>query len=153
MSREWMINLAKEKEIERTKKGDYPSNWPEIADWVKTLAGWQCERCGHAHERYAEEGFVLTVHHLDGNKWNCELWNLAALCQRCHLRIQSRVDFLHIPEVWDWEMNQYRKLTTHSEWMARHIKNYNVWAWLNDKPQMPLERIIKRDYSKEWARK
>ncbi|GAH88897.1 unnamed protein product, partial [marine sediment metagenome] len=29
---------------------------------------------------------MLTVHHLDGNKANCEDWNLAALCQRCHLR-------------------------------------------------------------------
>jgi hypothetical protein len=28
---------------------------------------------------------VLTVHHLDGDKRNCRWWNLAALCQRCHL--------------------------------------------------------------------
>jgi hypothetical protein len=34
---------------------------------------------------------VLTVHHLDGNKSNCDDWNLAALCQRCHLRVQGRV--------------------------------------------------------------
>ena len=36
-------------------------------------------------------GYVLTVHHLDGNKANCADWNLAALCQRCHLKIQGRV--------------------------------------------------------------
>lgn len=32
---------------------------------------------------------MLTVHHLDGNKGNCEKWNLAALCQICHLFIQA----------------------------------------------------------------
>ncbi len=35
---------------------------------------------------------IGTVHHLDGNKSNCEWWNLLALCQRCHLTIQSRVN-------------------------------------------------------------
>lgn len=34
---------------------------------------------------------VLTVHHLDGDKRNCRWWNLAALCQRCHLTIQGKV--------------------------------------------------------------
>jgi len=35
---------------------------------------------------------IGTVHHLDGNKANCVWWNLLALCQRCHLTIQSRVN-------------------------------------------------------------
>lgn len=39
---------------------------------------------------------ILTVHHLDGNKLNCRWWNLAALCQRCHLTIQGRVK-MHRP--------------------------------------------------------
>jgi hypothetical protein len=34
---------------------------------------------------------MLTVHHLDLDKSNCSWWNLAALCQRCHLRIQGKV--------------------------------------------------------------
>jgi hypothetical protein len=34
---------------------------------------------------------VLTVHHLNGVKLDCRWWNLAALCQRCHLSVQSRV--------------------------------------------------------------
>lgn len=34
---------------------------------------------------------ILTVHHLDHDKTNCKWWNLAALCQRCHLTIQGRV--------------------------------------------------------------
>lgn len=32
---------------------------------------------------------MLTVHHLDGNKGNGAKWNLASLCQICHLFIQS----------------------------------------------------------------
>jgi len=34
---------------------------------------------------------ILTVHHLDEDKANCRWWNLAALCQRCHLRMQRAV--------------------------------------------------------------
>lgn len=35
---------------------------------------------------------VLTVHHLTGEKDNDQWWNCLALCQRCHLQIQTRVD-------------------------------------------------------------
>lgn len=49
--------------------------------------------------RYWEPGIrvlaqwrVATVHHLDGNKANCVWWNLLAVCQRCHLHVQARVD-------------------------------------------------------------
>lgn len=88
--------------------GDYPANWPEIAERVKVetratrlmfpgLPEWldgvyTCIRCRHVHQ--PDAGFTLTVHHLDMNKPNCLPWNLAALCQRCHLRIQGKVDFL-----------------------------------------------------------
>lgn len=34
---------------------------------------------------------ILTVHHLNGVKHDCRWWNLASLCQRCHLTIQSKV--------------------------------------------------------------
>jgi hypothetical protein len=67
----------------------YPPDWKEIAQRIKDAAGWRCVRCQHPHE--VTTGYVLTVHHLDGNKANCSDWNLAALCQRCHLKIQSRV--------------------------------------------------------------
>lgn len=68
----------------------YPVNWYEIAFAVKEHAAWACRRCGHIHD--AESGHVLTVHHLDGDKANCAWWNLPALCQRCHLKIQAKVD-------------------------------------------------------------
>ncbi len=83
----------------------YPDNWKEIATRVKTAAMWQCERCHMMND--SGNGYCLTVHHLDGNKANCADWNLAALCQRCHLKIQGRVKmqqlfFLEVLPVSGW---------------------------------------------------
>lgn len=84
---------------------DYPPDWDAIAARIKAQAGNRCERCKEPNCR--DTWHVLTVHHLDGNKANCEDWNLAALCQRCHLAIQARVTmaqmfFEPIIEVSDW---------------------------------------------------
>ncbi len=83
----------------------YPPALPQIARGIKASAGWKCVRCGHAHEPKA--GYTLTVHHLDMNKSNLALWNLAALCQRCHLSIQSKVDF---EQVYMFEHTGWMKL-------------------------------------------
>ncbi len=83
-------------------QGEYPSNWAEIAAEVKTAASWCCVRCHHPHD--VKSGHMLTVHHFDGNKSNCRRWNLMALCQRCHLSVQARVDpetpLLFQPATW-----------------------------------------------------
>lgn len=55
---------------------------------------------------------ILTVHHLDGDKSNCEWWNLLALCQRCHLTIQSRVD----PRI-PWFLE-------HSNWFKPYVAGF-----------------------------
>lgn len=68
--------------------GKYPPDWKAIAERIKSKNGWRCERCWVAHGPIPN---VLTVHHLDGDKSNCADWNLAALCQRCHLSVQGRV--------------------------------------------------------------
>ena len=105
-------------------KGKYPSNWKATATEVKSRFGWRCERCKHPHEtpknrvvcdkicRHENDGKqrMLTVHHLDMNKSNCEPWNLAALCQKCHLEIQAKVDF------------EQSYMLEHSEWMRWHVK-------------------------------
>jgi hypothetical protein len=92
---------------------DYPDNWKLIAKEVKCKANWKCERCGHNNELATDH--VLTVHHLDGNKSNCERWNLAALCQRCHLSVQGRVkmDQLFFSEILDV-----------AEWFKPHLEGY-----------------------------
>jgi len=94
----------------RSGHNEYPPDWPEIAVAIKEVAGWKCERCSHDHDPAA--GFCLTVHHLDMNKANCEAWNLAALCQRCHLHIQHKVVFAQ------------GYLFEHSLWMVPHVEGY-----------------------------
>jgi len=91
----------------------YPPDWKDIAGRIKDGAGWKCERCGHPHE--PQTGYCLTVHHLDGNKANCDDWNLAALCQRCHLRVQGRV-----------VMGQtfFEPMIEVSEWFKPHLAGY-----------------------------
>jgi len=90
-------------------RGQYPPIWTkEFRNALRAKHGNKCERCGHVHDTKA--GYMLTVHHLDNNKSNCEEWNLAVLCQRCHLSIQARVD---IDQGW---------LLEHSEWMKPHIE-------------------------------
>lgn len=92
---------------------EYPDNWKEIAKRIKDAAGWKCERCGHPHE--VETYYILTVHHLDGNKANCEDWNLAALCQRCHLKIQARVNM---------EQMFFAEILDVSPWFKPHLEGF-----------------------------
>lgn len=98
--------------------GDYPPDWKEIADRVKTEAGWMCIRCGHPHDYVT--GHVLTVHHLDLNPSNCRWWNLAALCQKCHLTIQAKVI---MERTW---------MLPHSEWFKPYVAGY--YAFHNGLP-------------------
>lgn len=63
---------------------------------------------------------ILTVHHLDGDKANCRWWNLAALCQRCHLEIQAKVV---MERVYPHE---------HSEWFKPHAAAYYAWVYLHE---------------------
>lgn len=63
---------------------------------------------------------ILTVHHLDGDKRNCRWWNLAALCQRCHLTIQGRVV---MARVWPWE---------HSDWFKLYVAGFYAFSYLGE---------------------
>ncbi len=89
---------------------DYPPNWKsEIRPAILERAGHKCEWCGvpDRYYRVGDDAFkagddrlveaiedgvkytfiVLTVAHIhDKNPMNCDPRNLAALCQRCHLR-------------------------------------------------------------------
>lgn len=61
---------------------------------------------------------ILTVHHLDARKWNCLWWNLAALCQRCHLQIQGKV---RMAQTYPFE---------HAEWFKPYAAGYYAWGYL-----------------------
>lgn len=91
----------------------YPDDWQDIAEEVKKAAGWRCVRCNHPHN--PKEGYCLTVHHLDLNPANNHWWNLAALCQRCHLKIQNRID---IHQFW---------MFGHTEWFKPYVAGHHAF--------------------------
>jgi len=102
-------------------KKQYAHNWKEIADKMKAKFKYRCERCDHPHD--LKSGHVLTVHHLDGDKKNNEPWNLAVLCQRCHLSVQGRV-----------KMGQMIfSFFPVSKWFIPHLKGYLKWVSKNNK--------------------
>lgn len=61
---------------------------------------------------------ILTVHHLDGDKANVRWWNLAALCQVCHLHIQNKVV---MERVYPYP---------HSEWFRPYVAGYYAHVYL-----------------------
>ena len=70
---------------------------------------------------------ILTVHHLTGSwgnthaaKADCRWWNLAALCQRCHLSIQGRV---RMAQTYPFE---------HSEWFRPFAAGYYASVYLGE---------------------
>jgi hypothetical protein len=73
---------------------------------------------------------VLTVHHLDGDKANLRWWNLAALCQRCHLEIQAKVV---MERVYPHE---------HSGWFKPHAAGY--YAWVYNGEELTREETLER---------
>ena len=67
----------------------YPSNWAEISRYIRhDRAGNKCEWCfaeNHKPHPITGSKVVLTTAHIhDHSPENCDLTNLAALCQRCH---------------------------------------------------------------------
>lgn len=97
-------------------QGEYPADWPAIALAIKDEAGWRCVRCQRDHAPRA--GYCLTVHHLNGNKSDCRWWNCPALCQRCHLHIQAKVDPAR-PWIFD-----------HSTWFLPYAAGLYAWRYL-----------------------
>lgn len=97
---------------EKKRKG-YPDNWEQLVTQLRERFGMKCERCKREHD--PESGYCLTVHHLDNNPRNNADWNLALLCQRCHLAIQGRVT-----------MNQdfWEQMLPVSDWFKPHYEGY-----------------------------
>ena len=94
---------------------EYPDNWKEIADRIKKMHNYKCERCGHPHQ--PSEGYTLTVHHLIPDKSLCEDFNLCALCQRCHLSIQAHVKMCQ----------RTFGFFEISDWFKPHLDGYMKW--------------------------
>lgn len=73
--------------------GTYPYNWKEIAIREKEYHDYHCICCGKHHK---DKGHITTVHHLDMNCSLCEWFNLAVLCQKCHLKIQNKIIWINL---------------------------------------------------------
>jgi len=81
------------------------------------------EGCGPAVEAVgkAEAAWrILTVHHLNGDKADLRWWNLVALCQRCHLEIQGKVN---MDQVWPLE---------HTPWFRPYAAGYYAAVYLGE---------------------
>lgn len=108
--------------------GKYPADWPAIANRVKDEAGRCCIRCKHPHSR--EDWYILTVHHWDGDKSNCRWWNCLALCQRCHLSIQGRVNPNTV------------YFLEHSDWIKPYAAGFYAWKYLDE--ELTRDQATKR---------
>lgn len=86
----------------------YPKNWKEISKAVIEKAFNKCELCWAPNGKkiwrnyhtwshpwsemphvYKSVKIVLTVHHINFNTQDNSKYNLIALCQRCHLRLDQ----------------------------------------------------------------
>lgn len=69
----------------------YHPKWKLISKLIRfRRANNCCEDCGaENYKPHPDTGskVVLTVAHLDHDKNNNRFWNLRALCQRCHLKL------------------------------------------------------------------
>lgn len=69
---------------------DYPPKWRAIALRIKNKANWKCQKCKVEHNPV--KGIQLGVHHKDGNPMNSSDSNLIALCRKCHLMEQMKLE-------------------------------------------------------------
>jgi len=79
--------------IRKEDRALYPKNWKEISLKVKQEQRWKCLFCDAAHgQPNPKTGaiVVLTTAHYDGFPGNWERYNLGALCQRCHNRLDGK---------------------------------------------------------------
>lgn len=102
---------------------------PVRASAVDAPRGWDKEGAMRPVKALVEAQWrILTVHHLNGVKGDLRWWNLAALCQRCHLTIQGKV---LMERVWPWE---------HSEWFKPHAAGWYAVAYLG--LDLPREQVL-----------
>lgn len=92
--------------IRPENRARYPKDWKEISKRIRVeRSGGRCEcagECGQTHDDgrcdarnycrhpHTDSLVVLTVAHLDHMPENCADDNLKAMCQRCHLRYDSK---------------------------------------------------------------
>ena len=107
-------------------KNNYAANGKQTRYEARERAGFRCIRCGSP----SVQGKILTTHHFDGDKANDEWWNLMALCQVCHLKIQNKV----IPQI--------PYFFEHTEWMKPYVAGF--YAWKYEGVMLTREQVMER---------
>lgn len=105
---------------------DYNPDGQQKRREARERAGNKCIRCASP----SVPGKILTTHHFDGDKSNDAWWNLLALCQVCHLKIQGRVD----PEI--------PFFLEHSDWLKPYVAGF--YAWKYEGKQITMEEAKER---------
>lgn len=94
-----------------------PPGRATVEDYTRgkvTAMNWR----GDTWVRTRQRQRVLTVAHLDDDKSNCAWWNLAALCQVCHLVTQAKIE---MDRPW---------LLPHSEWFEPYVAGFYAHKYL-----------------------
>jgi 5-methylcytosine-specific restriction endonuclease McrA len=69
---------------------DYDPEWKKIRAEILLRADGRCELCNAENYKphwKTKSKVVLTIAHIDQDKTNNKRYNLLALCQRCHNKI------------------------------------------------------------------
>ena len=95
----WKVSEeGKQRMSESKARGENHWNWnggssryPYSVDWTQTLKRsirerdkYTCQTCG---ELQSDRAFC--VHHIDGNKQNCNPDNLITMCLSCHMKLHN----------------------------------------------------------------
>lgn len=69
----------------------YPSNFNnQLKKSIRQRDNYICQKCGITEEAHLiVYGQVLSVHHIDYDKENCEEHNLITLCFRCNIKVNK----------------------------------------------------------------
>ena len=116
---------------------DYPPEWKSgaVQRALAKLVDYRCEHCGAQVDpvtnrtinkpRRDGEQHIIAIHHLDGDKANCNWTNLLYSCQSCHLEVQAL-----------WEPGEMLPAKWHGvpEWLALRGLAYT------EHPQMRMFR-------------
>jgi len=66
----------------------------ELKEQIRERDSWKCKNCGMTEEEHLIViGRVLTIHHIDYNKQNCQKNNLITLCLWCNSRANHNKDY------------------------------------------------------------
>lgn len=72
---------------ENKAKTEYSKEWTsDLRNSIRIRDNFTCQHCG-THQKQLKS--ILSVHHIDYNKKNCQENNLISLCKKCHGRTNS----------------------------------------------------------------